>query len=46
MENPNAESAETNIEHNESLKQEIERSLKITDRTAKRSDLLFLWDRC
>ena len=27
MENPNAERAETNIEHNESLKVEIDRSL-------------------
>ena len=33
MENPNAERAETNIEHNESLKKEIERSLKaLTER--------------
>src|SRR5687767_7454835 len=33
MENPNAERAETNIEHNESLKQEIERSLRtLTER--------------
>jgi RNA polymerase primary sigma factor len=33
MENPNAERAETNIEHNESLKQEIDRSLKtLTER--------------
>jgi RNA polymerase primary sigma factor len=29
MENPNAERAETNIEHKESLKQEIERSMKM-----------------
>ncbi len=29
LENPNAERAETNIEHNESLKQEIERSMKM-----------------
>jgi len=29
MENPNAERAETNIEHTESLKQEIERSMKM-----------------
>jgi len=33
MENPNAERAETNIEHTESLKQEIDRSLKtLTER--------------
>jgi RNA polymerase primary sigma factor len=33
MENPNAERAETNIEHKESLKQEIDRSLRtLTDR--------------
>jgi RNA polymerase primary sigma factor len=33
MENPNAERAETNIEHKESLKQEIDRSLKtLTER--------------
>ena len=33
MENPNAERAETNIEHNESLTQEIERSMKsLTER--------------
>ena len=29
MENPNAERAETNIEHNESLKQEIDRSMTV-----------------
>ena len=29
LENPNAERAETNIEHNESLKMEIERSMKM-----------------
>ena len=33
MENPNADRAETNIEHNESLTQEIERSMKsLTER--------------
>jgi RNA polymerase primary sigma factor len=33
LENPNADRAETNIEHNESLKQEIDRSLKtLTER--------------
>src|SRR5258708_14574184 len=33
MENPNAERAETNIEHKESLKQEIDRSLRtLTER--------------
>jgi RNA polymerase primary sigma factor len=33
LENPNAERAETNIEHKESLKQEIDRSLKtLTER--------------
>ncbi len=33
MENPNADRAETNIEHNESLKQDIDRSLKtLTER--------------
>ena len=33
LENPNAERAETNIEHNESLKQEIDRSLRtLTER--------------
>jgi len=33
MENPNAERAEVNIEHNESLKQEIDRSMKsLTER--------------
>ena len=29
MENPNAERAETNLEHNQSLKEEIDRSFKV-----------------
>ena len=33
LENPNAERAETNLEHNESLKQEIDRSMQsLTER--------------
>ena len=45
MENTNADRAETNIEHNESLKMDIDRSLKTLDGTSEGSDLLFLWYR-